>query len=313
MENAIKSTKDMILRQVKDNKSSFVGEPFTKYQKVYFSTNENIKGYLNNINRNENALTVLSSGDHVFNLIKEDVLNIDTFDTNSLTEFYVFGIRTAMILKYNYKNYLEVLSRIISQEITIDEMTNFINDLLPFMDDKYRMYWNCIKEYNYKIQKEYNTNINLFDLITLGNYNINNFILRNNYLDDEVSYEKLRNNLKRVNISFKNIDVIDLSKKYKDKYDIIMLSNIFDYMYKYFGYNYNYSDIKEYLSNLRNMLKEKGNLFFKYIYNYSSKYTIRKNLFPNSKIDTDDLLPGKVIDFKTKDGINDGMIILKKK
>ena len=87
MEKAVKSTKDMILRQVKNNKCSFIGEPFTKYQKVYFSTNENINEYIKFINQNsKDALTVLSSGDHVFNLIKEDILNIDTFDTNSLTE-----------------------------------------------------------------------------------------------------------------------------------------------------------------------------------------------------------------------------------
>lgn len=315
MENAINATKDMILRQVEDNKCSFIGEPFTQYQKVYFSTNENIKGYINskNLNNGENALTVLSSGDHVFNLVRENVLNIDAFDTNTLTEFYVFGIRIPMILKYDYRDYLEILNKIISEEITLDEMTTFFNDLLPYMDKKYRTYWNIIKEYNYKMQKEHNTNINLFNLITLGNYNFKKFILRNNYLEDDVSYEILRNNLKRVNIRFKNIDVLDISKNYNDKYDIILLSNIFDYMFKHFGYNYNYSDIKEYLNNLRNMLKENGSIFFKYIYNYSSKYTIRKKLFPNSKINIDDLLPGRVSDFKLNDDINDGMIILKKK
>ena len=48
-------------------------KPFRKYARTYFSTNENINGYLKFISNDNynNALTVLASGDHLFNLINK--------------------------------------------------------------------------------------------------------------------------------------------------------------------------------------------------------------------------------------------------
>lgn len=75
-------------------------ENYIKYHnafsnRVYSYTNENIKSYLNNFDFNgkSSALSVLSSGDQVFNLIHNGITNIDTFDSNYLTEFYSLGIK----------------------------------------------------------------------------------------------------------------------------------------------------------------------------------------------------------------------------
>ena len=88
-------------------------ENYIKYHnafsnRVYSYTNENIKSYLNNFDFNDknSALSVLSSGDYVFNLIHNGITSIDAFDSNYLTEFYSLGIKKAMILKYDYKDFL---------------------------------------------------------------------------------------------------------------------------------------------------------------------------------------------------------------
>ena len=105
MDDAINEVKKLINNQVINNNISVQGNAFAGFQKTYFFTNENINAYLNLVDLTDknNALTVLASGDQLFNLINKEITEIDTFDINKLTEYYVFGIRMAMIEKYNYK------------------------------------------------------------------------------------------------------------------------------------------------------------------------------------------------------------------
>lgn len=317
MKESIEKTKMYIEEQVYEGRPIFIGESFTKYQKVYLSTNENIKDYIEIIDTNNsfNALSVLGSGDHVFNLICKRIINIDTFDINKLTEFYVFGLRYACILKYNYKEYLKILNIISSETSSLEEITTVVNDLLPYMDNKYRKYWSIINEFNYKIQKENNTNLNLFNLLTLNTRNIKYVIFRNNYLLNEESYNKLRNNILKSNVTFKNKDIMDIPNSFNDNYDLILLSNIFDYMYKKFGLGFKYNDAKNFIDKLKNMLIDNGLLFLNYIFNYSSDKTIRNYIINSSNITLSDLPNSEVIKIDSDMGMNqikDGVLILKK-
>ena len=103
MKEDILATKTIIKTQIDNGKIYVFGKSFSKYQKVYCCTNENINGYMNkfNFDNKENALTVMASGDHVFNLACNDILYIDTFDTNILTEYYVLGIKRSAILAFD--------------------------------------------------------------------------------------------------------------------------------------------------------------------------------------------------------------------
>ena len=102
---ALEKVLSSIEKQVNNNRILLEGESFSKYQKIFMSTNENIKDSLNLIDfKNKiKALSVMASGDHPFNLITKSVFDIDTFDTNMLTEYYVLGIKRSMIIKYTYK------------------------------------------------------------------------------------------------------------------------------------------------------------------------------------------------------------------
>ncbi len=66
---------------------------FGEYDKFYPYTNECISGYLRFVDfiKKNSALSVLSSGDHVFSLISHGINNVDTFDINRLTEYYALG------------------------------------------------------------------------------------------------------------------------------------------------------------------------------------------------------------------------------
>ena len=167
---AIEYSKLLIEEQVSKGNFFSSGLPFTKYQKVYITTNENIKDYLNifNINKKDNALSVLASGDCVFNLICKGINNIDTFDTNSLTEYLVLGLKYAMIEKYTYKEYLINMEKLCDMDSNLEEITAIINDLLKFMDGKYKKYWSEIINYNYSLQKSNTNYINLFHMLFIN-------------------------------------------------------------------------------------------------------------------------------------------------
>lgn len=313
MTKCIEESKKYIEQQVYSNREDFYGELFDKFQKVYLTTNENIKDYIENVDitNKENALSVLGSGDHIFNLIEKGILNIDTFDINRLTEFFVFGLKFAMIYKYNYKEYLKTLSVIINDNASLEEITTIINDLLPHMSNKYRKYWKEINEFNYKLQKNKKNKINLFNLLGIGDYSIDNIIFRNNYLTDQLSYEALKSNLNKINFTFRNINAKNLYKVFNKKYDLILMSNIIGFLCDYF-YRY---DFYEYINNMRNMLTDDGMLFLQYIFNYANEKYTRENLFLFSDLNKNDLEPCEI--FKVKSDINtaakDGVVVLRKK
>lgn len=319
MEKCIDEVKKMIRRQVLEGRSSYNGIPFSKYQKVYFSTNENIREYLNFVNfkYKKDGLSVLGSGDHIFNLINKGILNIDTFDTNLLTDFYVFGIKAAMVQKYNYKEYLSVISKLINYNTPSNEIDEILMDLLPSMDNKYRKFWKEIINFNYQMQKKENTNISLINLLFINIRDVEDIMFKNNYLFNEYEFNKLKNNIFKSNITYKNIDAIDLPKEYRLKYDVILFSNIFDYMYKRFGFLFQYNDIKDFIESLKNMLNKDGFLYLNYVFKYASEVFYRKNLIQNSTITFEDLKDSQVlkVDSNNKElnTLKDGIIILKKK
>lgn len=313
--DSIEYIKSIIKNQVMEGKILNSGIPFSKYQKAYFSTNENIKDYINLVPNNSNeALTVLASGDHTFNLLSKNILTIDTFDTNLITE-YLFGFKTAMIIKYNYKEYLNIMSKLINKDTPLITITSTINDLLPYMDIKYRVFWKIINEYNYKLQKAEQSNLNLIHLLFINVSDIDTTKSMNDYLTSEEKYNNLRSNIIKSNLTFNNIDAINIADILKSKYDVILMSNIFDYMYKRFGYQYKYNDAKKYIKLLIKMLSKDGILFLNYIFNYCSTNYTRSNVIANSSITITDIPKANIdkVDSIKHKNIKDGIVYLIKK
>lgn len=316
MENIIKGTKELLDKQYECGKAFCSGKPFSTYQKVYFATNENIKDYIekSNLDGKTSALSVMASGDHSFNLIEKGILDIDTFDSNALTEFYVLGIKRAMIMRYSYKEYLITLDKLLNINTSIEELTSILSDLLPFMDNKYRIYWRQILDYNYINQKNNKKKINLFSLLFINIINSTKLIERNTYLKDEETYNKFKINLTKANITFRNIDALNLAREYKGKYDAILLSNIFEYLQKYFNKMYDYKDMDSYINELFSILDEDGKLFLAYIFDYATKNYTREKLFSVSGVTLKDFTNYEMLKVEScrKERIEDGVLILKK-
>ena len=294
MEDALAQAKSLIDEQVF---ISHIMESTTK-DKVYGLTNENITGFINSIGfrGKDSALSVLASGDQVFSFISKGIKNIDTFDINILTKYVALGFKRALILSFSYEEYLQVFKKLLNPKTSLDELTAITYTLTINMDEEYRKFWQELLAYNYKLQKSYQTSLNLFGMIFL-NTSFNEFtIKRCPYLLDEEAYNQLKNNLAHANISFKNINAINLTNYFASHYDILYLSNITDYLFLYYGWNFDYTKFNELKEKWLELLQKDGILLF-YIFscykkrfkNYS-KYPIKGSRITISDLSQDDIM-----------------------
>jgi len=303
LRNAISGAKQLIDKYVKDfvlNDSA----NFNGYQKVYINTNELIGEYLSliNLTNKNNALSVTSSGDHILNLITSGIFNIDSFDSNKLTEYIAFGLKFAMIIKYDYKNYINTLRIICNRTSKCETINEIISELCPLMDEKYRVFWKEILEYNNKIQKEYGINTNVFSIICTGFHPITTFMKNNNYLKNELSYNELKNNINRANITFTSVNALDIPKTFENKkYDIMLLSNIIDYFSFIWGIDWKKDKLNEYVYKLQKLMNKDGIILLNYIYLYkylNPSYIYVKNdeIIQNSSVKSEELKDYEILE-----------------
>ena len=310
MDESTLYAKEMIKNQVNQKRITNVFEPFSKYSKGYLWTNENIKEYINKkyISEYNSALSVTGSGDHLFNLILNNVLNIDTFDTNTLTEYNVLGLKKALIEKFKYNDFLTICELIANNMLTLEETTYLIKDLLPLMDKKYRKYWQNISEYNYQLQKNNDECLDLFAMLFININEKNNFIRRNSYLMGKDNYDKFKENMMRANINFYCTNAINILDTFPNqKYDVILLSNILDYI----TINWNYEQLRKFEDELLFITNNNGKIFLAYLLNYYNKNN--KNIFRRADIKKEELINEIIIELKEKDyKHNDAVILIRK-
>ena len=308
------ATKKRIFKQVLNKSYYDRSWDFAKFSRFYLKTNENIAEYLKEVDfeHAKNALTVLASGDQYLNLLYNGITSIDTFDTNYITFYYALGIKRAMIIKYNYHRYLEVLKTITKQETNLDEITSIIYELLPLMDKDTKQFWQKTADYNYKLQKNAKNPLNLFGMLSIDYYNLseNTLTAGNAFLHSEENYNKLKNIIEKANISFKLADGANLKQEFNEKYDIIMLSNIMDFFWfnccwgQYFGY----SKLEGYRNEILSMLNDNGIAFLNYIFSMQSDSLIRGSLLNESVLTEEEVV--KFPDITGK--IEAGMLLVRK-
>ena len=310
MDESTLYAKEMIKNQVNQKRITNVFEPFSKYSKGYLWTNENIKEYINKkyISEYNSALSVTASCDHLFNLILNNVLNIDTFDTNTLTEYNVLGLKKALIEKFKYNDFLTICELIANNMLTLEETTYLIKDLLPLMDKKYRKYWQKISEYNYQLQKNNDEYLDLFAMLFINITEKNKFIRRNSYLMGKDNYDKFKENMMRANINFYCTNAINILDTFPNqKYDVILLSNILDYI----TINWNYEQLRKFEDELLFITNNNGKIFLAYLLNYYNKNN--KNIFRRADIKKEELINEIIIELKEKDNKhNDAVILIRK-
>lgn len=248
LKKAIRASEDIIMY---GNYSA----SFTRFNQGFFANTECIKEYLEKEEfAKTRALSVLASGDHVFNLVHAGVKTIDAFDIN-LLQYFVYHLRVAFLKNYSYEDYIKLCSGFFTKFCAEDliEIIKKLKDSLPF--DVYEYYRRVLD----------------FNLVTRRIKNLyypvpESFYLGNNYLTSEEDYLALRRELEdaEVNIYIKN--AVDIPQELDTKYSIILLSNIADY-FVYMLREFGLKEFKHFINSFRERLLDDG-LIINYFYGY---------------------------------------------
>lgn len=253
---------------------------FSKYSRVFLATSENIKGYLEQSEFNKNkALTVLSSGDHVFNLIYHGLQEIDAFDINVLT-YFIYHLRKAMIKVLTYQEFMQVHHYFEVADYN-SELVTLIGCVKTLMPEEVYEYFRRIMEtiQSYHIPLcilAYGIRKNVFSL--------------NAYLENEDTYQRLKNRLEDADVNLHFGDVMTIPKKTQGNYDIILLSNIADYLGTIMN-PLKLEDFEAYLAPFKSMLNDNG-ILINYLYSIN-----RYMMIKHSNISIYDLGEENIIEF----------------
>lgn len=184
---------------------------------VYLFTNENIYGTLRTAGdiSGKKILTVGASGDHVFESYLLGAGDVHTFDINS-NQKNVIELKNHMIRGLPYANFMDFFfdkRNFFNQKILIPIKSNFSDDLRTFL----KKCNGLDKRKNFKYRAAYTNEYN---------------IKRLQYIANENNYNIVRDRLPE-HIPFKHCDIAKSVYSITEKYDLILLSNIFSYLYEY--------------------------------------------------------------------------------
>ena len=180
---------------------------------VFLFTNENIQGYLNQMNSvsGKDVLTVGASGDHAFECILAGAKNVDTFDTNFLQK-HVIELKQKIIGNLSYADFMRFFfepNTFFSYEIIKPIWKLLSPGLQEFLNYYYSNRKKGLFRYGGAQHSDYNTVVS--------------------YVQYESEYKDLAR-LMPDKINFIECDIQKISTKTDKKYDTILLSNIYEYV-----------------------------------------------------------------------------------
>lgn len=253
---------------------------FSEYARGYIFTTEYINRYLRqNEFNNGKALTILASGDHVFNLVLYDVFDIDTIDINRLN-YFTFWLKFAFILNLSF-NEFKCLEKIISRDSYLPCFLEFLERSKSCMPLDVYLYFKKLVYFEYSLKK-YNGLRNLF----LPVYH--SLFPSNSYLQNEKLYNELKRKLEKLNIKMYFQDIKTVTNILKGNYDIALLSNVSDYLGTE-NEQLTLDGFNDYINSFLSLLNNDG-LIINYLYGLRRKYVIQ-----NSSITLNDLGKDNVI------------------
>lgn len=191
---------------------------FGNFSKIYLHTTENIKGFISTLDlKDKNVLSVAGSGDQLLNAYSLGCQNVDIFDINPIT-FCGVDLKLSAVKALSYEEFIHFFFR---------EFETFFNEktfekIYPFLDQTSKeLYETLFRKFgimNTIKRFYYSPNVTLEVMKQM-----------NIYLE-ESSYYELKRNVKGKKITFIETGIDSLNKKLKDKYDLMLFSNISDYI-----------------------------------------------------------------------------------
>lgn len=225
----------------------YLNSNFCKYSKIYTMTTENIYEFINHYNlENKDVLTVMGSGDHALNSYLLGAKTVTCFDINPLAQI-MYDLKRNIILNYDLNDFLDFFD--IKNYDYISNIDKFDKNIIKELKNKLNN--NTYEFFNYF----YTHRMYFDDIFYHFNYDLNTLSNMNGYLNED-SYDYLKDILNNKDINFIESNIIDLKNKLLNKkYDLILLSNISDYIYMIYpnnSLNNYYNLIMDLVDNLNN-------------------------------------------------------------
>ena len=182
---------------------------------VFLFANENISGYLGQIKPidGKRVLTVAAGGDHAFEALLAGAKGVDMFDINYLQK-HVVELKSKIIKHLSYTDFMRFFfdkKNFFNHEIIRPIWKTFSGGLRTFLLMYYRSQDNRLFRYSSAQHNDYD-------------------ISQISYIASESEYKKL-GQIMPDNLRFVQGDITEITTLFQEKYDLVMLSNIFEYMY----------------------------------------------------------------------------------
>ncbi|MBQ9834443.1 MAG: class I SAM-dependent methyltransferase [Bacilli bacterium] len=207
-------------------KKDFVNDDYVEYAGYYRITNEPFSKFLAkaNFSNTSKTLSVLSSGDQVFEMVRKGIKKIDTFDINRMTEYFALGFKKRAIECLSYEQFLSLnkYDRIVTKHN--NENLEIEKYVIENMEEEYKWFW---QELIASLKGE-GFNVSVFHFVIDYLYLTKFHYSRNPYMADKEKYKELQQKLLKAKITFQQADIKELPKKFQ-QYDLIYLSNILEY------------------------------------------------------------------------------------
>ncbi len=189
---------------------------FSKYSIFYEFTTENLRESIGNYSKEDRILTILSSGDQIFNYLLKGASDIEAFDINKVTKYY-FKLKCAQIMSNSCEQFSE-LSKRMTFYMTLEDLDSYRN----YLDkDTYEFWKYCLL----------NTENRLYLLSRAGGIVRQQRKKYNIYFEKE-NYDKLQSILQNgFTLRFYLCDISMLPHNMKGEYSEVYLSNVFDYVF----------------------------------------------------------------------------------
>lgn len=234
--------------------------------KLYPFTTENLKEELKPFDlQGKDILTVMGSGDQVFEHFLKGAKNIDVFDLNPLTESYYYLKLAALIEHLPKQEFFQFLS---SRNLQIPNQINkqvlnydTYHRIHPFLKGDSQKFWDFL--FNTYKRSEIRRPDRLFTSDEPEYQHLERML---NYIEEE-QYQKLQDGISNLSINFLNFSIQELPYHLTKKYDFINLSNIIRYVDDIWKEN-PLEEFKKITDKLISYLKKDGILIIGYLYEY---------------------------------------------
>lgn len=199
--------------------SNLNGEYFHKCSPVYKVTNEIVDGYDKYLTGSY-VLSVIGSGDQIFNMVLNGVRKIDAFDISSFSILF-FYFKVAAVYSLSKEEYVDMFYGSISYDEKYDDY--YYQYIRKYLTGDVLYFWDGLFNY-FDWGDIYNST-----LFSSEPFNEQYVLKTTKYLRDD-NYYQLRDRLSNIEFDFINGNIMDLYKEYfKRKYSLIYLSNIIAY------------------------------------------------------------------------------------